>query len=110
MGNGENEEHFSAKPSYSRKTRVTLNTADASSCYLKKLTHLACMHTVAEFLLLAQEHCNFSEDCCQFVAEQACSKYLIEESQIENFARLQNNRLCDLTISLNTADTSFIQK
>lgn len=68
------------------------------------------MHTAAEFLLLAQEHCNFSEECSQLVAEEACNKYLIEDSPIQNFTKLQNNRLCDLTISLITADTSFIQK
>lgn len=115
MEGDENDEQLlsrhSYKPGYSRKTRITFNfSTDVSACYLKKLAHLARMHTVAEFLLLAQEHCNFSEECCQSVAKQACSKYLSEKSPIQNFSTLQKNRLCDLTISLNTADSSFTQQ
>lgn len=77
---------------------------------LKKLTHLARMHVVVEFLLLTQARCNFSEESCQSVAEQACNNYMGRNSPIQSFSMLQNNKLCDLTITLNSADSSITQK
>lgn len=73
----------------------------------EKLKHLARMHAIVEFLLLLQDHSEFSEEVYQFVAESACNKYMASNSPIHNFAALQKNRLCDLTITLDTVDASI---
>lgn len=98
------------KPEQMRKTRMTFNTGTSTNKLINLAKHLARMHTVVEFLMLVHDQFRFSKECYQKVAQVACDKYMSSNSPIEDIATLQKNRLCDLSMSINSIDEGFINK
>lgn len=77
-----------------------------------KLYQLSALHIVLEFLqLMATGYgLTMSFEALQSIGQQVFDKYLRCNSPIASFSSLLENRLCDITVSLNSSECPGIRE